>query len=397
MAEQGYSVKRNLNQQPLWQTKVPLLNRLDIELTERCNNACLHCYINLPENDSQARSRELNTEEWKGILRQAAELGALSVRFTGGEPLLREDFAELYLCARRLGMKVLLFTNGRLITPELAELFARIPPLEKIEITVYGMHPETYDEAACAPGGYAEVRRGIELLLERQAPFIVKGALMPQNQAETEEFEAWAATIPWMDEPPGYAMFFELRSRRDSAGRDRLIQRLRISPEAGVTMLTRWPEKYRKEMGEFCSRFMGASGERLFDCGAGLGGCVDAYGCYQPCMLLRDPVLSYDLRSGSLQDALENFFPQALKIKATNPEYLERCGRCFLHGLCEQCPGKSWSEYGTLDTPVEYLCQVAHAQARYLGLLQPGEKAWEIEDWKERLNILERINDANKD
>lgn len=49
----------------------------------------------------------------------------------------------------------------------------------------------------------------------------------------------------------------------------------------------------------------------------------------------------------------------------------------MLHGLCEQCPAKSWTEQGTLDTPVEYLCKVAHARARFLGWLGDDEKAWE--------------------
>ena len=82
------------------------------------------------------------------------------MRFTGGEPLLREDFAELYQFTRRLGIKVRLFTNARLITSELVDLFARIPLLEKIEITVYGMRSESYDAVACAPGAYARIPSG---------------------------------------------------------------------------------------------------------------------------------------------------------------------------------------------------------------------------------------------
>ena len=108
-----------------------------------------------------ARQRELGTAEIKDILAEAAALGALSVRFTGGEPLLREDFVDLYLFARRLGLKVLLFTNARLITPELADLFARIPPLEKIEVTVYGMKPQSYEAVSRVPGSYEEFRRGV--------------------------------------------------------------------------------------------------------------------------------------------------------------------------------------------------------------------------------------------
>jgi hypothetical protein len=82
---------------------------------------------------------------------------------------------------------------------------------------------------------------------------------------------------------------------------------------------------------------------------------------------------------------MTDFFPRLRRLKAQNPDYLRRCARCFLKGLCEQCPGKSWMEHGTLDTPVEYLCQVAHAQGRHLGLLADGESAWEVTDWERRL------------
>ena len=88
------------------------LEHLDIELTERCNNDCIHCCINLPAGDAEARAREMTTDQVRDILRQAADLGCMQVRFTGGEPLVRPDFEDLYLSARRLGMKVLLFTNA---------------------------------------------------------------------------------------------------------------------------------------------------------------------------------------------------------------------------------------------------------------------------------------------
>jgi radical SAM protein with 4Fe4S-binding SPASM domain len=391
MSEQGYAVVRSLAQHPLFRGEGPLLGRLDIELTERCNNACLHCYINLPARDRRAAARELTVGQWQEILRQAADLGALWVRFTGGEPLLRSDFPEIYLSARRLGLKVVLFTNGRLITPELADLLARVPPLKKLEISVYGMRAESYDAVACAPGAYAEFRRGVDLLLERQIPFVVKSVLLPPNRAEIDEFEAWAAKIPWMEHDPNYAVHLDLRVRRDSPAKNRRISRLRFSPEEGVALAARREEAYRRGMCAFSSGFMGPPGDRLFSCGAGETGCVDAYGMYQMCMLHRRPDTVYDLRQGTLREALTAFFPALRELRAANPEYLKRCAQCFLKGLCEQCPGKSWAEHGTLDTPVEYLCQVAHAQARFLGLLAEGEQAWEIEDWRQR---VERFSQA---
>lgn len=389
MDEVGYAVKRTGRQTPWVGQKTPRLPRLDIELTERCNNACMHCYINLPAQDKQAASHELTTAQWEDILRQAADLGALQVRFTGGEPLLRDDFADLYLFTRRLGMEVVLFTNARLITPELADLFARIPPRKKIEVSVYGMYAASYDAVACAPGAFAEFDRGIRLLRERQIPFIVKSVLLPPNQSEKDAFEDWAASIPWMDQKPAYAVFLELRTRRDSQSRNQLIRSLRFTPEQAVAFAAQDAEGYRASMANFAAGgYLGPQGDRLFTCGAGEAGCVDAYGKYQMCMSLRHPDTVYDLAQGHLREGLTDFFPRQRELRATNPEYLARCARCFLRGLCEQCPAKSWAEYGTLDTPVEYLCQVAHAQAHFLGLLTENEKAWEIEDWRARVKQL---------
>ena len=71
-------------------------------------------------------------------------------------------------------------------------------------------------------------------------------------------------------------------------------------------------------------------------------------------------------------------FCQIKEMRVNNRKYEEKCQRCFLESLCEQCPAWSWMEHGVLDEPVEYLCEIAHAEATWLGLLKEGEKAWEI-------------------
>lgn len=373
------------------------LIRLDIELTERCNNNCSHCYINLPANDLNAKKRELSTGQVKNILTEAASLGCLRVRFTGGEPLLREDFEEIYIFARKLGLKVLLFTNATLINAHLAELFSRMPLLEKIEVTVYGMEKSSCETVTRAPGSFEAAFRGIDLLSEYNIPFIVKSAFLPYNKSEIDKFEKWAKTIPWMDKLPSYSMFFDLRCRRDG-DKNQFIRKLRVSPEEGLKVLTRKKDKYIKEMKEFCSKFMRLSGYKLFCCGLGkASGCVDAYGNFQPCMLLRHPDYVYNLKNGSLKDALENFFPKLRDAKAVNPDYLMRCAKCFLKSLCEQCPAKSYMEHGILDKPVEYLCGIAHVQARFLGLIGKQEKAWEAVDWRERINTFVQKKEAGSE
>lgn len=367
----------------------PRFEQLDFELTERCNNDCVHCCINLAENDENARRRELTAEQVKDILKQAADIGYLQVRFTGGEPLLRPDFEELYLSARRLGMKVLLYTNGRLITPHLADLFACVPPRIPIEVSVYGMHRESYEAVTRVPGSFEQYRRGVNLLRERNVPFLVKSALLPQNRADVNEFEAWARTIPWMTQRPVYTLFIDFRERRDNQEKNRLIESLRLPPEEGVALLLQ-DKKSREGISAFGVKFLTEFSDRLFMCGACDGGsmCVDAYGCVQPCMGIRAPELTCDLVHTESETTLQNAlgrFALLRDLRAANPDYLQRCARCFLRGLCEQCPAKSWAEHGTLDTPVAYFCGVAHAMARAMGWLGRTEQAWEVRAWRQRL------------
>jgi radical SAM protein with 4Fe4S-binding SPASM domain len=364
------------------------LGSLDIELTERCNNNCIHCCINLPADDRVAAEREMTTHQLQELLTEAADLGCLEVRFTGGEPLLRPDFAELYLFARRLGLKVLVFTNATLITEELAGLFASVPPLMPIEVTVYGMHKESYEAVTRRPGSFARFRRGVDLLLEHTVPFVLKGALLPPNRHEINELEAWVKKLPCSDTPPSYSMFFDLRNRCDDPQKNALIKTLRLTPQEGLAVLTRDVERYRKEIQEFAGKFMGPPSDRLFTCGAGRSLCIDAYGRAQPCMGVRVPALCPDLFAfrdcSRLAAALEQMAALS-SMRSTNRAYLERCARCFLKGLCEQCPAKSWAEHGNLDTPVEYFCEVAHAQARFLGWLGADERAWQVTNWRERI------------
>jgi radical SAM protein with 4Fe4S-binding SPASM domain len=137
--------------------------------------------------------------------------------------------------------------------------------------------------------------------------------------------------------------------------------------------------------------------DELFTCGAGLGKvAIDPYGVAYPCLHLRAPGFGRSVRDGGLDAYVCQDIPRLRDRRASAPEYLGRCGRCFLRGLCEQCPGKAWIEHGTVDAPVDYLCEVAHAQARAIGLLGPDERAWQIDDFHTRVaGLVARTRDEN--
>ena len=68
------------------------------ELTARCNLRCRMCYIHREENDGEIKTDEFSSEEWLNIAKEAQQCGMLFLLLTGGEPFIRPDFEEIYLC-----------------------------------------------------------------------------------------------------------------------------------------------------------------------------------------------------------------------------------------------------------------------------------------------------------
>lgn len=369
---------------PLWKIKKLPIACLEIELTERCDNNCVHCFINKPEDDKSKLKKELSTAELKRIIFQAASLGALLVKFSGGEPLLRSDFKELYLFTRNLGLKVVLFTNANLINPDLIKLFQKVAPLVPINVSLYGMSRKCHESITRKKGSYKKARLGIRRLLRAKIPFIVKTVNLPQNDKELKGLIHWIKGLPWSEQTASSVSFLLLHCRRDRKKSD-VIKELRLSPQEYVALFSH-TEGFIKQRQQYFAQNNRLFGNRIFNCGI-KGGviCLDAYGYLQPCMLLRESSCVYNLKKGSLKEALNVFFPKVLNRKSSNPIYLNRCARCFLKCICEQCPGKSWIEHGNLDTPINYCCQIAHCEARVLGLLKENEYAWKVRDWKIRL------------
>ena len=123
-----------LSEFALWEKLAARRTPLDfgLEITARCNNACRHCYIALPAADLVAKRKELSLDQVLDIADQAVDLGVVWCLITGGEPLLRADFAEVYLGLKRKGLLLSLFTNACLVTDE-HEIITLIDGAEAVE------------------------------------------------------------------------------------------------------------------------------------------------------------------------------------------------------------------------------------------------------------------------
>lgn len=374
-----YIERINIDHFSLWRKMDDrgLLSYMSMELTERCNNNCFHCYINLPADDKEAKEKEITFAEIKEIVDEAAGMGCLSWHLTGGEPLLREDFSDVYLYLKKKGMRVTLFTNATLINTKIVYLLKKYPP-QDIEVSIYGLSQKTYEAVTRNPGSFDAFTEGINLFKQNGIQFALKTAVLPQNFDEIKKMRDFAQSLT--GQPLGVVLQLNLGSKFNGGSKKDRIKKLRLPPEKVIQVLKQDTERYRKDIERFCQKFLRVpQDEHLFSCGAGIGGChIDAYNNFQLCMLLRHPDCVYSLREGSFQEAWQKFVPRVREMRANNEEYREKCQQCFLKSFCEQCPAWSWMEHGVLDEPVQYLCEIAHAEAVWLELLNKGEKAWEV-------------------
>src|SRR6266849_6625925 len=156
---------------------------VSIEITRRCPLECPHCYNNLPMGDLPARNRELSKEEHMQMLDELADLGTFWLLYSGGEIFARKDFLEIYTYAKKKGFLITLFTNGTIITQEIADYLVEWPPFA-IEITLYGRTRETYEALTAMPGSYDRCLRGINLLRQRGLPLKLKTVATSVNKHE---------------------------------------------------------------------------------------------------------------------------------------------------------------------------------------------------------------------
>ncbi|MDR3574726.1 MAG: radical SAM protein [Anaerolineaceae bacterium] len=339
----------------------------DLEVTARCNNNCRHCYINLPASDKKAKDKELNLAEIESIAGQAAEMGAVWCLITGGEPLLREDFVEIYLMLKRKGLLVSVFTNATLIKSEHIDLFKKYPPHD-IEATAYGASRQTYERVSRKFGSYTAFIRGLDGLFDAGVKVHLKAMALRSNLLEMEAIAAFCRSRTKND----YRFDPQLHLRYDGDSlRNAEIQAERLTPEE-IVVLERADVERFGAMQLHCDTlindvFTHNGCDHLFHCRAGIGSFSVGYdGTFRLCSALWAPGTTVNLRQTSLRTAWETLTPRVRDMRSNNPEYLNTCLKCPIINLCLHCAAVTHLETGAMDGATPYFCQVAHSRAAAL-------------------------------
>lgn len=323
------------------------------ELTDRCNLSCRMCYIRHADGDRGTTAQELSAAAWLELARQAVDNGMVFLLLTGGEVFLRRDFFDIYEPLTRMGLVLALFTNGTLITEEIAERLANAPP-NCTEVTLYGATSKTYEAVTGISGSFVKCCTGIEALVSRGVPLGLKTTVTRHNVHELEAMRHMAHNwgVP-------FSAGWLLSRRPDGASSE--VEAHRLSAAACVE-LEATDRASATEWTEAALRQTTHGSHQNFHCSAGRAAFViNPAGRMNVCLVLPQPAARpLDYGFSEAWNKVQSYVDSA-------PPAASECRSCELVTYCGRCPAWSMMETGTLTEPVPYLCEIARARKERYG------------------------------
>ena len=357
------------------------------ELTLRCNLKCKMCLFRHEDCENSAlKAAELSTEQWIDMARQTAELGTIDLLITGGEPMIRDDFCEIWEGIYRQGFLIELYTNATLVNEKIMETLRKYPP-HRIGITLYGASEDTY-QAVCGNGSmYRRAVDGIKQLMTLPSILNFRATIIKDNFHEAE------AIARLVSEEFGYPENLTTtrivnKGVRGACGK---AEACRLEPKENIWLLhlltrMRLKDIMGERYNEDAFRIEGYETTEpdysecreeqqfsLLGCKGGMRQFTLTYdGRLLGCQML--DAFWTDARKSGLKEAWESY-PFSVKL----PERHEKCRSCKHMELCSICPAVIYAETGSLDGWPEYVCKDTEELLKLLGNKWKGGHRYETE------------------
>lgn len=318
---------------------IPL--NIHLELTNHCNLRCIHCYV------VEEKRKELTYKEITRLLDQLADEGSLYLTLTGGEILTRGDFFEIAHYAKKKHFAMRLFTNGTLITEDIADKIAEISPLT-VEISIYSANPEIHDSITGVGGSFQKSINTIELLKKRGITIILKTVLMKQNIAGLKEVFKFGKGLNIEDHQ------FDVEICPKNDGSEEPLKYQLDGNELLNYFSGDIPQKW-----EFIEDVPWEQAVKKATCAPATIGCaISSYGDVYPCSILKLPL--GNIREKSFKEIWYSNSPQLRKVRSIKSYAdLPECSNCPIVWHCRRCHGKALSFMDNFESKYELACKIA--------------------------------------
>ena len=342
------------------------------ELTARCNFNCPMCYVHMTQEQVDATGKELTARQWLEIAREAKDRGMIFVLLTGGEPLVRKDFFEIYDGMRRMGLLISINSNGSMLTGPILERFLEAPPF-RFNISLYGGSNETYKNM-CGIPVYDRVKENIRALRKAGVDVSLSLSITPYNKDDIARIYADAVELGVNVKASSY-MYPPVRINGEQFGCGN-----RLPCEESAKYMVQW-DQLRFTPEEFALRAQAMENMEALPpegcpveegegvrCRAGSSSFWMTWdGKMRPCGMMTHPEAK-PLEIG-FDAAWEHIRTQTAAIKTP-----AKCVSCGYKNLCGACAAVYYTETGRFDGVPDYVCRRAEEIVRQT-LQAAGERS----------------------
>lgn len=334
------------------------------------------CYVHMTDEQVRAAGGELTAGQWLDIAREARDMGMVFALLTGGEPLVRKDFFEIYDGMKKMGILLSVNSNGSMLRGEILERFLQDPPF-RFNISLYGGSNETY-RSMCGIPVYDRVKENIKALRSAGVDVSLNLSITGYNCHDLQRIYEDALELDVNVRASSY-MYPPVRLQDDCFGCGN-----RLSAQEAARWSVAW-DKLRFSPGDFAKRaenmrnLVDTTGESCpveegegVRCRAGSTSFwVTWDGKMMPCGMMTKPA-AYPLQQG-FGAAWEQLRSDTGKIRTPS-----QCGSCAYREVCSVCAAVCLTETGSFDGVPEYVCEKTKEQVRLFA--EAREKGIAYED-----------------
>lgn len=344
----------------------PRLSSLQFELSTRCNERCIHCYI---PNYKKNTGLDLSFERFKYVLDQFVEMGGFEVILSGGEALLNKEIHRMLTYSRENDLQINILSNLIALKDEDVSLLKEINP-SLIQVSLYSMDPYIHDEITTVKGSFEKTKTSIEKLHAANIPLQISCPLMKANKDGYDAVMKYAQSLRVKCQTD-YIMMAQTDLNVGN-----LSNRLTIEEtEKVIRDILKFDVDYKEKTLalEALSNLSEKEYCEMPYCGVGINQiCVTVNGDLFPCPGWQDMVVG-NVYKNSLKDIWNNSI-ELKKIRNVRRGDFPKCIKCEAKDYCNMCLVRNYNENnGNMFQTNEHFCKVAFLNKRL------------VEEWKSNM------------
>lgn len=327
------------------------LSRVHVNISSRCNENCIHCYI--PSKDKRSIMSE---EMFEKVLCQCISMQVLNITISGGEPMLNPLLKSFLLKCKVHNFSINLLSNITLLTEDLLNTIAD-NPLISVQTSLYAMDEKIHDSITRNKGTFQKTLHSIKLLRDRNVPLQINCPIMVQNRLYYKAVLEFAGSQN-IKSSSDYSLFGCYDSKRSN-----LYCRLSLEDIGEIIKSDFHHESYQKQIIETANLKKTEPDDRICSvCKSSL--CISDTGDVYPCEGWQGLLLG-SLEKQSLKEIWEEA-PMVQKLRSLTYKDFPKCNACRNKKYCKTCliMNANESPNGNYMEINPFMCEVAEMKRK---------------------------------